>query len=38
VPAAGIVAVAGNSGGVVGVIGALIALAVVFVALSVSRR
>jgi hypothetical protein len=37
-PAAGIVAVAGVFGGVVGVIGALIVLAVVFVAVSVSRR
>jgi hypothetical protein len=33
-----VVALAGIFGGVVGVIGALIALAVVFVALSVSRR
>ena len=37
-PAAGVVAVAGIFGGVVGVIGALIVLAVIFVALSVSRR
>jgi hypothetical protein len=33
-----VVALAGIFGGVVGVIGALIALAVIFVALSVSRR